>query len=162
LEFFEGGAMSNVVVIFQAETEETEQLALAVAVGAVEAEASIRLRRLMGADSIEVAHKGYGQLKEADLEWAETVVVGLEEPAVGEALEGLLSLLDVGGLQGKRGWTFGRDGIAADGSEARGMVEAAMLKAGIELLSAEALGVGTRGDRIEQMKVAGRASGRVS
>jgi hypothetical protein len=154
--------MSNVVVIFQAETEQTEQLALAVAVGAVEAEASIRLRRLVGADSIEVAHKGYGQLKEADLEWADTVVVGLEGTAVGEELDGLLSLLGDGRLRGKQGWTFGRGGIAGDGSEARAVVEAGMLRDGVDLLSAEALGVGTRGDRIEQMKVAGRASGRVS
>ena len=37
--------MSNVLVMFQADTEHTEQMALAVGVGAVEAEASIRLRR---------------------------------------------------------------------------------------------------------------------
>src|SRR5271154_4988373 len=104
--------MSNVLVIFQADTEQTEQLALAVAVGAVEAEANIRLPRLAAAGAVEVAHKGYGKLQAADLLWADTVVVGLESatPRV-EELEGLLSLLtelDPGRLEGKRAWTFGR------------------------------------------------------
>jgi hypothetical protein len=55
--------MSNVLVMFQADTEHTEQMALAVAVGAVEAEASIRLRRLAVHGAVEVAHKGYGKLQ---------------------------------------------------------------------------------------------------
>ncbi len=59
--------MSNVLVIFQADTERTEQLALAVADGAVEAEGSIRLRRLAAPGAVEVAHKSYGKLNPADL-----------------------------------------------------------------------------------------------
>lgn len=38
--------MSHVVIAFQADRERTEQMALAVGIGAVEAEASIRLRDL--------------------------------------------------------------------------------------------------------------------
>jgi hypothetical protein len=73
-----GGSMSNVLVIFQADTEATEQLALAVGVGAVEAEGSIRLRRLAAADAVEVGHRSYGKLQAPDLLWANTIVVGLE------------------------------------------------------------------------------------
>ncbi len=86
--------MSNVLVVFQTDTEHTEQLALAVGVGAVEAEASIRLRRLAAPGAAEVAHKGYGKLQAADLLWADTVVVGLESPTPRpEELDALLSLL---------------------------------------------------------------------
>ena len=97
--------MSNVLVIFQADTEATEQMALAVGVGAVEAEANIRLRRLAAPGAAEVAHKGYGKLKEPDLLWADTVVVGLESsrPKT-EDLEDLFSLLnavDPGKFKGK-------------------------------------------------------------
>ena len=100
--------MSNVLVIFQADTERTEQMALAVGVGAVEAEANIRLRRLAAPGTAELAHKGYGKLQEADLLWANTVVVGLESPRPKAAeLNGLLSLLsavDPGRLaEGRRG-----------------------------------------------------------
>ncbi len=85
--------MSNVLVIFQANTERTEQLALAVGVGAVESEANIRLRRLVGAGAVEVGHKGYGTLKDADLVWADVIVVGLEDTQPKQELEGLLSAL---------------------------------------------------------------------
>jgi hypothetical protein len=67
----ENGGMSNVLVMFQADTEHTEQMALAVGVGAVEAEASIRLRRLAAPGAIEVAHRGYGKLQAADLLWGQ-------------------------------------------------------------------------------------------
>ena len=49
--------MSHVLVVFQADTEQTEQLALAVGVGAVESEAGIRLRRLRTPGAVEVGHK---------------------------------------------------------------------------------------------------------
>jgi hypothetical protein len=70
--------MAHVLILFQADTEATEQLALAVAVGAVEAEASIRLRRLTLPGSPELGHHGYGQLQPADLAWADTIAVLLE------------------------------------------------------------------------------------
>ena len=72
--------MSNVLVMFQADTEHTEQMALAVGVGAVEAEASIRLRRLAAPRAVEVAHRGYGKLQAADLLWADSVAIALESP----------------------------------------------------------------------------------
>ena len=154
--------MSNVLVIFQADTEQTEQLALAVAVGAVEAEANIRLRRLAAPDAVEVAHKGYGKLQAADLLWADTVVVGLESatPRV-EELEGLLSLLtelDPGRLEGKRAWTFGRASLTSDRSEAQIFVESALHVAGLALLPMSVPSTIIGNGLIERMKEAGRLS----
>src|ERR1700679_1951638 len=130
--------MSNVLVIFQADTEATEQLALAVGVGAVEAEGSIRLRRLAPAGAVEVGHKGYGKLQEADLLWANTIVVGLESPGPrAEELDGLLSLLsgaDPGELGGKQAWTFGAEGLVGDRTEAQVFVESALQVAGVVVL----------------------------
>src|SRR5258706_5759361 len=84
-------SMNNVLVMFQADTECTEQMALAVAVGAVEAEANIRLRRLAAPHAVEVIHKGYGKLQAADLLWANSLAIGLESPAPkSEELGGLL------------------------------------------------------------------------
>jgi hypothetical protein len=84
--------MAHVLIVFQADTEATEQLALAVAVGAVEAEASIRLRRLTHPGSPELGHQGYGQLQGSDLAWADTIAVLLESPTPAD-LAALLDLL---------------------------------------------------------------------
>jgi hypothetical protein len=153
--------MSNVLVIFQANTEHTEQLALAVGVGAVESGANIRLRRLVVAGAVEVGHKGYGTLKEADLLWADAVVIGLEDvrPKT-EELEGLLSLLSggtPGSLHGKRAWTFGAEGIGAAKTEAQLVVEAALQAAGIAVLPAT---TPDAGEVLDQMKKVGRQLGR--
>src|ERR1700722_20843420 len=110
--------MAHVLVLFQADEETTEQLALAVGVGAVEAQGNIRLRRLTRPGAPEVGHKGYGVLKAADLEWAETVVVGLESAAVAEEeLKPLFALLEEAGpmLAGRKIWTFSPAAFAGDG-----------------------------------------------
>jgi hypothetical protein len=154
--------MSNVLVIFQADTEHTEQMALAVGVGAVEAEASIRLRRLAAPGAVEVAHKGYGKLQRADLLWADTVVVGMESSTPrAEDLGGLLSLLseiDPGELNGKQTWTFSKDGLATDRSESQIFVESALRVAGFGVLQMEILAAGNGDDLIGRMKEAGRLS----
>jgi hypothetical protein len=156
--------MSNVLVLFQTDCEHTEQMALAVAVGAVEAEGSIRLRRLATAVAVDVVHKGYGKLQQADLLWADTVVVGLEsaQPRADE-LAGLLQLLselDPGQLNGKQAWTFGPDGLVAVQTEAQVFVESALRVAGFTVLSAGVLDSGLTDDITEKMKQAGRLSGR--
>jgi hypothetical protein len=156
--------MSNVLVLFQTDCEHTEQMALAVAVGAVEAEGSIRLRRLATAAAVDVVHKGYGKLQQADLLWADTVVVGLEsaQPRADE-LAGLLQLLsefDPGQLNGKQAWTFGPDGLVAVQTEAQVFVESALRVAGFTVLSAGVLDSGLTDDITEKMKQAGRLSGR--
>jgi hypothetical protein len=156
--------MSNVLVLFQTDCEHTEQMALAVAVGAVEAEGSIRLRRLATAVAVDVVHKGYGKLQQADLLWADTVVVGLESAQPrGEELAGLLQLLselDPEQLNGKLAWTFGPDGLVAVQTEAQVFVESALRVAGFTVLSAGVLDSGLTDDITEKMKQAGRLSGR--
>jgi len=156
--------MSHVLVVFQADTEQTEQLALAVGVGAVESEAGIRLRRLRTPGAVEVGHKGYGTLREADLLWADTVVVGLEGERAGtEELNGLLVILkelDPSQMKGKRAWTFGAKGIGkadAGQTEAQRVVEESLLAAGITPLPSV---TSAAGDATERMKDVGRQLGR--
>ncbi|NYF91180.1 hypothetical protein RBB79_16300 [Tunturiibacter empetritectus] len=153
--------MSHVLVIFQADTERTEQMALAVGVGAVEAEAGIRLRRLRMPGAVEVGHKGYGTLREADVLWADTVVVGLEgEKSSTQELNGLvmvLSGLDSSQMKGKEYWTFNAEGIASKRTEAQTLAEEALLTAGITPVPAL---VSDAADETERMKDAGRQLGR--
>jgi hypothetical protein len=151
--------MSNVLVIFQANTEHTEQLALAVGVGAVESEANIRLRRLVTAGAVEVGHKGYGTLKVADLVWADIIVVGLEDAHPKQELDGLLSALtaaDKSSFPQKQAWTFGTGG-AAGKTEAQTYVEAAFQAAGVPIVPAL---VPDSEDATERMKETGRQLGR--
>ena len=156
--------MSHVLVIFQADTEQTEQLALAVGVGAVESEAGIRLRRLRMPGAVEGGHKDYGTLREADLLWADTVVIGLEDERAGtEELDGLrviLKELDPTQMKGKTAWTFGAEGIGkrdAGKTEAQRVVEESLLAVGITLLP---LVASDANDATEQMKDVGRQLGR--
>jgi len=151
--------MSHVLIIFQSNTEPIERLALAVAVGAVEAEGLIRLRRLAAPGAPEVGHQSYGTIKRADLEWAETVVVGLEhaEP-VADELGPLLELLSEGGFSGKRGWTFTEAGPSGEPTAAQTLIEGALQEAGIRVGRPGALG--GPGDLLsDTMKALGRLSG---
>jgi len=153
--------MSNVLVIFQADTEHTEQLALAVAVGAVEALGNIRLRRLASPEAAEVAHKGYGKLQIADLAWADTIAIGLERdlPRTDElaTLLDLLKALDPSTTTAKRAWTFGPNGYG-NHSEARAAVAEALQAIGITTLPVASLITETTPDLLERMKQAGRIS----
>jgi hypothetical protein len=153
--------MSNVLVMFQADTEHTEQMALAVGVGAVEAEASIRLRRLAAPGAVEVAHRGYGKLQATDLLWAKSVVIGLESPTPkSEELGGLFSLLreiDPGELKGKQAWTFNPEGLVSGKSEAQNLVESALRVIGMVVLPLEILSAGRGEDLIARMKEVGRS-----
>jgi hypothetical protein len=157
--------MSNVLVMFQADTAQTEQMALAVGVGAVEAEASIRLRRLAAPGAVEVAHKGYGKLQKADLLWANTVVVGLESATPkAEELESLLlslSGIDPKELNGKQAWTFSSHGLTADRSEAQIFVESALQVAGILVVPMDLRIRPGASDLIDRMKEAGHLSARL-
>ena len=152
--------MSNVLVMFQADTEHTEQMALAVGVGAVEAEANIRLRRLSTPGAVEVAHKGYGKLQVADLLWANTVVVGLESatPRL-EELEGLISHLkeaDPEQLKDKQAWTFSPESLHTTRSEAQIFVESALRVAGFMVLSSAIPTFGNESTDLDSLKQAGR------
>src|SRR6266699_2021619 len=81
----------NVLVIFYSTSGTTEKLALAAAVGAVQARASIRMRRLTdaGEESPECARmrREYVPPKEADALWADAVIIGLNGKICGAALD---------------------------------------------------------------------------
>jgi flavorubredoxin len=152
--------MSNVLVMFQANTEHTEQMALAVGVGAVEAEANIRLRRLAAPGAVEVAHKGYGRLQAADLLWANSIVIGLESATPNtEELGGLLAFLNEinpNELAGKQAWTFNPESFSAS-SEAQDLVESALRTAHITLVHKDMATSSDGEDLISRMKAVGRS-----
>lgn len=71
----------NVLVIFDSCSGATEQLALAAAVGAVQARASIRMRRLPDNSSTASAsltrmRREYVPPTPADTQWADAVIIG--------------------------------------------------------------------------------------
>ena len=76
--------MQNVLIVFQATTQQTESLALAFGLGAVQAGGNIRLRHLDPSPSVELAHAGYGLLRADDLRWAEGVATFLESATFAE------------------------------------------------------------------------------
>ena len=74
----------HILVIFSCETGAVEQLALAAAVGAVQARASIRLRRMVdpaGAHNVhtERMDQDYVAPREADIAWADGLVLAVHE-----------------------------------------------------------------------------------
>jgi hypothetical protein len=83
--------MINVLVVFYSCCGNTERLALAAAVGAVQARASIRLRRLTDsgenisecAGTLARMRKEYVPPKQADLIWADAVIVGMNGSIAG-------------------------------------------------------------------------------
>jgi hypothetical protein len=81
----------NVLVIFSSTSGNTEKLALAAAVGAVQARANIRMRRLedSGEKNPECVRmrREYVQPKEADVLWADAVIVGINGKICGAALD---------------------------------------------------------------------------
>ena len=85
--------MKNVVVIFQATGQDTESLALAFGLGAVQAGADIRLRHPNPSAATTLAHAGYGTLRVEDLRWAEGVAIFLESEGP-TPLGELISALD--------------------------------------------------------------------
>jgi hypothetical protein len=150
--------MSKVLVIFQANTEQVEQLALAAAVGAVEAEALIRLRRLAGADAPEVGHKSYGRLQAGDLAWADAVLVFLEDATPNfEELDPMLDLLMEAERPGAVAWTFRADGVNDPKTESQTAVEKALRSAGFTIMASEARE--SAADPVAAMKRIGRLAG---
>ena len=80
----------NVLVIFDSRTGATEKLALAAAVGAVQARANIRMRRLAdaGEEFPECARmrREYIPPAQADVSWADAVIVCANGKTCGAAL----------------------------------------------------------------------------
>jgi len=74
--------MLNVLVIFDSCTGRTERLALAAGVGAVQARASIRLRRLPdnateSNETLVRMRREYVPPTAADTKWADAVIIGM-------------------------------------------------------------------------------------
>jgi hypothetical protein len=82
----------NVLVVFYCCTGETESLALAAAVGAVQARGNIRMRRLKDAgedipesvDNLERMRREYVPPTAADIAWADAVIVGMDGKIAGK------------------------------------------------------------------------------
>jgi hypothetical protein len=81
----------NVLVIFYSCCGETEKLALAAAVGAVQARANIRMRRLTDSgeqipecqDALARMRREYVPPTAADTAWADAVIIGLHGTIAG-------------------------------------------------------------------------------
>ena len=85
----------NVLVIFSSRHGSTEKLALAAAVGAVQARGNIRLRRLAdpGEDAAEIGEalarmrKEYVPPTQVDVLWADAVIIGMNGKIAGIATD---------------------------------------------------------------------------
>jgi hypothetical protein len=153
--------MSNLLIIFQANTEQVEQLALAVAVGAVEAEALIRLRRLASADAPEVGHKSYGRLQPGDLQWANAVVFVFEDASANfEELDPMLDLLGDAERPGAVAWTLRGDGLDSPKTEAQRLTENALVAAGFSMMCFE--DVEQPSDALARMKRVGHLAAKTA
>ncbi len=67
----------NILVIFHSEDADGEQLALSLALGAVQAKCDIRLRRLGKEATENSIHDGYVVPRDQDLEWADGLVLAI-------------------------------------------------------------------------------------
>ena len=107
--------MKRVVVIFQATQQETESLALAFGLGAVQGGADIRLRHLDPSPATSLAHAGYGTLRVADLAWAQGLAIFVEsqDPArLGELRSALQALAEGPDRGARMVYLFHRDQTA--------------------------------------------------
>jgi hypothetical protein len=73
----------NVLVIFHSEDAEGENLALTLALGAVQAECDIRLRRLGMVAPANSIHQGYVAPRDQDLQWADALVLAIAPRSFG-------------------------------------------------------------------------------
>lgn len=105
-------APSRVLITFHSRTGETEKLAGAAALGAVQARALVRLRRVPDAgppidnapnrEAITRMRKEYARPARGDIEWADALVlVGVEQGDWSAWRILLRQLNDTGGLSGK-------------------------------------------------------------
>ena len=157
--------------IFYSRCGETEKLALAAAVGAVQARANIRLRRLSDAAVTEILpecretfdrmRKEYVPPAEPDIVSADAIIVGV--PAgftalsveLREFLDLLKRLAPAGKLEGKVAAIFSSRGNIDDASEATLMsVSTAILRLGFITMPPVALE--TRSDTVDHAVAQGR------
>lgn len=116
---------ANVMVVFYSRYGDTEKLALAAGVGAIQARANIRLRRLADLASAETIQadkrwsemmprwkKDYIAPREIDAQWAEVVILAAPRDATKEMEQYLESAAAL--LAGKTAAVLGSFGAAAE------------------------------------------------
>ncbi len=121
--------MSNVLVVFYSRRGKTESLALAAGVGAIQARANIRLRRLPDlatadiisvdaewSENLERMKKDYIAPREVDVQWANVVILAAPRDCTAE----MERYLDAAGalLQGKTAAVLG---VFADAAARAGL-----------------------------------------
>jgi hypothetical protein len=97
----------NVVVVFYSRYGTTERLALAAGVGAIQAHANIRMRRLKDladaetiardfrwAENLERMNRDYIPPREIDVDWAEVILVASCPDSLHETEQYVITLLD--------------------------------------------------------------------
>ena len=153
--------MSQIIVLvtFYSRTGATETLATAAAVGAVQARAGIRMRRLPDVDQEAVLARypesaetlrrmwtEYVPPKEADLLAADGVVVGLPDDLVPSSIEcaPFFELLNRLSAEGK----LARKAAAVVGGDSASAVAAALRRAGFTLAAAPEAAPDARGGAI--------------
>jgi NAD(P)H dehydrogenase (quinone) len=87
----------NVVVIFYSRSGKTESLALAAGVGAIQARANIRLRKIPEIADSQSVESEYIAPREIDLDWADMLVLAIPSDAPDEMNRYLGSLKDLSG-----------------------------------------------------------------
>lgn len=120
----------NVLVVFYSRYGETEKLALAAGIGALQARANIRLRRLRDlADQNTIEQDSpwkealvrmsadYIAPRDADAEWADVFILAAPEDATREICEYLQSLKNT---RDKFAAVLGNSGSILDGAKAAG------------------------------------------
>jgi NAD(P)H dehydrogenase (quinone) len=151
----------NVLVAFYSRYGKAEQLALAAGVGAIQARANIRLRRVadladpkaIQADPEWVRHldrmnRDYVVPRPADPVWADVIVLAGPEDSPQELEEYVASLLSVGSMSGKLAAPL-TSGVAKSGLAS---IYAVAAHAGLIVVPAP----GDPGDAVENARAHGR------
>ena len=142
----------NTLVTFGSRTGSTEKLALAAALGAVQARANIRLRWLQENVDVQTIDRVSGWRanrdrmaqeyiapREVDSLWADVLVIGLPArdnvpfPELKTYLDGLKVLQAAGKLRGKVGTAFTAESIGTGQSDAA-LVSLCSILAGLDLI----------------------------
>jgi NAD(P)H dehydrogenase (quinone) len=156
-------AGSNVVIIFCSHNGSTEKLALAAAVGAVQARANIRLRRLPDVEAeqtieCERMNREYVAPRERDVEWADAIILATPARLGASSAEwkGYVESLAPLGAHGKLGNKLGM----AIGPEA--CVEESLCDAVAQLGLIVVPAENAAADAVERARLCGRRVGEMA
>ena len=144
---------ANVLVVFYSRTGVTETLALAAGVGAVQAKASIRLRRIpdLADEKTIAAHKSWVENRDrmnkeyvtptaADVAWADAILLAAphgfdaSSPELSGFLKSLRSSASDGNLARKVGGAFVSTSLGAEDDPARSSILSALAGAGLTIV----------------------------